>query len=179
MAELKTQSGETITDIQNIQKKLSPLGIQISNWTVGESKELRDHLACETLNENQKNFVLKSLNHYFEKLKNEAGYKSQDLIVLHPEIENLDELLAKFEPCHTHDDDEVRYIVDGEGVFGFVLPSKDQVELKVEAEEFINVPKNTEHWFHLTEKKRIKAVRYFSGTDGWVPNYTGTKKDFL
>ena len=45
-----------------------------------------------------------------------------DLIVLHDAIPNLDQALAKFKPAHTHDDDEVRYIVDGEGVFGFTMP---------------------------------------------------------
>ena len=64
-------------------------------------------------------------------------------------------------------------IVDGEGVFGFTFPDGSQAELLMERGEYINVPKDTEHWFHLTRAMRIKAVRYFSGTDGWVPVYTG------
>jgi 1,2-dihydroxy-3-keto-5-methylthiopentene dioxygenase len=97
---------------------------------------------------------------------------------LHPETPNLDTLLSKFERCHTHADDEVRYIIDGEGVFGFVRPDGSQVELTVQAEEYINVPAGTEHWFHLTDYKRIKAIRYFSGTEGWVPEYTDTEINF-
>ena len=59
--------------------------------------------------------------HYFASLQESEGYQSQDLIVLHPQIPNLDGLLEKFAAIHTHDDDEVRYIVEGEGTFGFVL----------------------------------------------------------
>jgi 1,2-dihydroxy-3-keto-5-methylthiopentene dioxygenase len=69
----------------------------------------------------------------------------------------------------------VRYIVAGEGTFGFVRPDGNQLELTVQAEEYINVPENTEHWFYLTPSKRIKAVRYFTTTEGWVPEYTSTE----
>ncbi|MDJ0566530.1 MAG: cupin domain-containing protein, partial [Microcystis sp. M49629_WE12] len=102
------------------------------------------------------------------------GYQARDLIVLHPEIPNLDTLLAKFERCHTHADDEVRYIIDGEGVFGFVFADGSQGELTIQPQEYINVPAHSEHWFHLTASKRVKAVRYFTSTAGWVPEYTET-----
>jgi 1,2-dihydroxy-3-keto-5-methylthiopentene dioxygenase len=118
--------------------------------------------------------VLVLLDHTFQQLRESLGYQSRDLIVLHPDVPGLDELLAKFERCHTHADDEVRYIVDGEGVFGFVLPDGSQVELLVEPGEYVNVPMGTEHWFHLTKRKRIKAIRYFVDTTGWTPEYTGT-----
>jgi len=72
-------------------------------------------------------------------------------------------------------DDEVRYIIDGEGVFGFVLPPSlpSQMELTVQPEAYINVPAGTEHWFYLTPQRRLKALRYFTGTEGWTPLYTG------
>ena len=119
--------------------------------------------------------MLQWLDSYFQSLKQTAGYQSQDLIVLHPEVPNLDTLLNKFNRCHTHADDEVRYIVAGEGTFGFVRPDGSQIELVVQAEEYINVPAGTEHWFYLSSPYSIKAVRYFVSTEGWVPEYTGTK----
>lgn len=151
---------------------LAPLGIQIATWPV--PPEATPLLKKARLEDGEKAAALEAMDVYFEKLKAEQGYKSRDLIVLHPEVPKLDEMLAKFDRCHTHDDDEVRYVVDGEGVFGFVLPDGTQVHLKVEAGEYINVPAGTEHWFYLTEARRIKAVRYFSGTAGWTPKYTET-----
>jgi 1,2-dihydroxy-3-keto-5-methylthiopentene dioxygenase len=86
----------------------------------------------------------------------------------------LDNLLAKYALAHTHADDEVRYVLAGAGVFGFVRPDGSQLELLVRAGECINVPAGTEHWFHLTASRTFKAVRYFMDNKGWTPVYTNT-----
>ena len=151
---------------------MSPLSITVARWTIDGATKLI--LEKKSLSDDEKQNVLTNLDIYFQQLKESAGYQSCDLIVLHDNIPNLSTLLRKFERAHTHDDDEVRYIVEGEGVFGFTRPDGSQVELLVEGEEYINVPKNTEHWFYLTKKMRIKAVRYFTSTDGWTPVYTDT-----
>lgn len=174
MAVLHFEDGSSTTDLQKIQKELQPLSVQLNRWDI-EGQETLNLLGKETLSDEEKEQTLKGLDHYFNKLKEELGYVSRDLIVLSPKTPNLDELLKKFDSAHTHADDEVRYIVDGEGVFGFTRPDGSQIELTVEAKDYINVPKDTEHWFYLTDKKRIKAVRYFSGMDGWTPEYTGTE----
>ncbi|NJO94109.1 MAG: cupin domain-containing protein [Hydrococcus sp. RM1_1_31] len=174
MAILRLEDGTTYTQLNDIARELAPLNVALNYWSVGNNPQTRDLLAKEALNDEEKEQVLQSLDRYFEQLKQSNGYQARDLIALHPNIPNLDALLAKFESCHTHADDEVRYIVDGEGVFGFVRPDSLQMELTIQPEEYINVPAGTEHWFHLTEAKRIKAVRYFITTEGWVPDYTKT-----
>ena len=170
MAQLQFIDGTTTRDINTIQQKLDALQVRLSIWPIQE--QVRSLLCKAQLAETEKEAITSAHDVYFEKLKEESGYQSRDLIVLHPDIPNLDTLLEKFSRIHTHDDDEVRYIVDGSGIFGFVLPNEEQVLLTVEAGEFINVPKDTEHWFVLTEQKSIKALRYFTTTDGWSPNYT-------
>ncbi|APY25332.1 Acireductone dioxygenase [Leptospira borgpetersenii str. 4E] len=92
------------------------------------------------------------------------------MIVLHPNVSGLNDMLAKFDRVHYHTDEEVRYIVDGSGVFGFVLKG-EKFLVHVVKDDFISVPRNTNHWFYLDDKKRIKAVRYFQDMSGWVPNY--------
>lgn len=178
MAILRLEDGTTHTEIAEISRELAPLNIQLNHWVVGDNLQLHSLLAEENLNQEEKEQVLKTLDSYFEELQRTAGYQSRDLIVLHPGLSNLDALLAKFNPIHTHAEDEVRYIVDGEGIFGFVRPDGTQVELTVQPEEYINVPAGTEHWFYLTAARRIKAVRYFSGTEGWTPDYTGRENRF-
>ncbi|MFQ4136970.1 1,2-dihydroxy-3-keto-5-methylthiopentene dioxygenase [Nodosilinea sp. PGN35] len=173
MAKIRLENGLTLTDLPSITATLAPLGIQLHHWPIGENAELRSLLAQESLDGSEKETVLTGLDHYFQRLQASDGYKNRDLIVLNPNVPNLDALLAKFDKIHSHADNEIRYIVDGEGVFGFVLPDESQVELTIEPEEYINVPAGTEHWFVLTKSRRIKAVRYFIGTDGWVPEYTG------
>jgi 1,2-dihydroxy-3-keto-5-methylthiopentene dioxygenase len=174
MAILHTEDGRVLTELDAIQAVLKPLGIALSHWPTGDDPELAALLDRPALEDVEKNQVLGHLDAYFQTLKTAAGYQTRDLVVLHDRVPGLEGMLAKFDKVHTHDDDEVRYIIDGEGVFGFVLPDASQVHLKVEAGEYINVPANTEHWFYLTERRRIKAVRYFTSTEGWTPKYTGT-----
>ena len=170
MAQIQFINGTTTTNIDEIQQTLAPLQVRLSQWPV--QNQVGPLLQKSQLTDTEKEMVLAAHDLYFERLKEESGYQSRDLIVLHPDVPNLDMLLEKFSRIHTHDDDEVRYIVDGSGIFGFVLPNEEQILLTVEAGEFINVPKDTEHWFVLTEQKSIKALRYFTTTDGWAPNYT-------
>jgi 1,2-dihydroxy-3-keto-5-methylthiopentene dioxygenase len=172
MAILQLENGTTCDRLTDIAGELAALNVKIDRWSVGEEPQLHELLAKESLTEAEKERVLVALDGYFQQLQQTAGYISRDLLVLHPQVPNLDGLLSKFERIHTHADDEVRYVIDGEGVFGFARPDGSQVELTVQAEEYINVPAGTEHWFHLTPSRRIKAVRYFSGTEGWVPQYT-------
>ena len=171
MAQLLLDSGDVLHDTAQIQAILSPLHVQLRQWPL--NTDVAQELDCAQLSEEQKELVAKAHDHYFAQLQASDGYQSRDLIVLHPNIPNLDVLLEKFSRIHTHDDDEVRYIVDGEGIFGFVLPDERQVLLTVQAGEYINVPKDTEHWFVLTAEKRIKALRYFTTMEGWTPVYTG------
>lgn len=175
MATLQLDNGTILTDLHSIAAELAPLHIQLNRWPVGNDPHLHQLLAQEQLTDPEKEQILTGLDSYFQQLQQTADYQSRDLIVLHPNIPNLDDLLTKFDRIHTHANDEVRYILDGTGVFGFVRPDGSQVELTVEAEEYINVPAGTEHWFYLTPQRRIKAIRYFTDTEGWVPQYTGTE----
>jgi 1,2-dihydroxy-3-keto-5-methylthiopentene dioxygenase len=174
MAILQLENGTIQTDIEKISNELAPLKIRLNRWPVSKSPESKTLLEKNALTEEEKEQLLQTLDHYFEELKQTENYQSRDLIVIHPDIPNLDTMLSKFDKCHTHADDEVRYIIDGEGIFGFVRPDGSQIELTVQAEEYINVPAGTEHWFYLTSTRKIKAVRYFIGTEGWTPEYTGT-----
>ncbi|MBU7582177.1 MAG: acireductone dioxygenase [Nostoc sp. TH1S01] len=173
MAILKLEDGKILTDINHITQELAPLNIQLNRWPVQENPELHHLLTQDSLNEDQKAQVLEFLDDYFKQLQQTAGYQSRDLIVLHPGIPDLDGFMTKFAQIHTHADDEVRYVIDGEAIFGFVRPDDSQVELTVQPEEYINVPAGTEHWFYLTPAQRVKAIRYFIDTAGWVPQYTG------
>jgi 1,2-dihydroxy-3-keto-5-methylthiopentene dioxygenase len=175
MAILQLENGTTYTQLSDIVRELAPLNVHLNRWPIVDEPRLKTILAQDALSDAEKEYVLTALNMYFQQLQQNAGYQSRDMIVLHPGIPNLDTLLSKFDRCHTHADPEVRYIIAGEGVFGFVRPDGSQVELTVQSEDYINVPEGTEHWFRLTPSRWIKAVRYFTTTEGWVPEYTDTE----
>lgn len=173
MATLLLEDGTILTDIVDIERKLATLRIKLNRWQIEENPQLQQLLQKEVLTDDEKEQVLQFLDRYFEQLQQTSEYQSRDLVVLYPNLPDIHALLAKFDKIHTHADDEVRFVIDGSGVFGFVLPDDSQVRLTVEPEEYINVPAGTEHWFYLTPANRIKAVRYFTGKEGWVPEYTG------
>ena len=50
-------------------------------------------------------------------LKARGGYVTADVIDVKPDTPNLDMMLAKFSREHWHDEDEVRFIIEGRGRF--------------------------------------------------------------
>ncbi|MFN5539468.1 MAG: 1,2-dihydroxy-3-keto-5-methylthiopentene dioxygenase [Candidatus Melainabacteria bacterium] len=81
-----------------------------------------------------------------------------------------DELLQKFSKEHLHTDDEVRYFLSGNSVFDVRSASDVWIRIEVGERDFITVPKKLYHRYFAPDKK-AKALRLFTGTDGWVPVY--------
>ncbi len=103
--------------------------------------------------------------------KTERGYTAQDEIRLNPQTENLNTILSKFDKEHLHTDDEVRYILDGAGIFDIRSKEDDWIRILVQAGDFLIVPANMYHRFTLTEEKSIHAIRLFKDNPSWVPVY--------
>ncbi|MGC8504181.1 MAG: cupin domain-containing protein [Acidithiobacillus sp.] len=171
MASLRFHSGEMVTDRSAVGAILAPLGVTLQDYPV-QAGAAAGLLERPSLSAGEQEAVLAALDAVFQQLRQERGYEARDLVVMYPEHPDIEANLARFHRIHTHDDEEVRYIIAGEGVFGFVLPDERQVEVTVAAGDFIQVPAGLEHWFRLTEQRRIKAVRYFSARSGWVPHYS-------
>ena len=104
-------------------------------------------------------------------LKRERGYIEQDVIELRPDTENLEAICAKFKDEHLHTDDEVRFVLAGEGIFDIRDDADRWMRVTVEAGDLIVVPKDRHHRFFLTETKQIRCVRLFQDSSGWVPHY--------
>lgn len=108
-----------------------------------------------------------------EALKKQNRYIEQDEVALLPDNPKLDEICAKFAPEHLHDDDEVRFVLEGEGVFDIRSRGDRWMHVVVEAGDLIVVPAGRNHRFELTDKKMIRCVRLFKDAAGWVPRYRG------
>lgn len=118
--------------------------------------------------------ILEAYREPIEKLKTEGGYVTADVINVKPETPGLDAMLNKFNKEHWHDEDEVRFIVHGRGLF-HIHPQEGPVfSIEVLKGDMIRVPRGTHHWFDLCADKTIRAVRLFQDTSGWTPHYTGT-----
>lgn len=101
----------------------------------------------------------------------ERGYRTRDEVRLSPSTENIDAILAKFDREHLHTDDEVRYVLAGEGIFDIRSTGDRWMRVVVGPGDFIVVPKDRHHRFLLTASRTIHAVRLFEDQAGWVPHY--------
>jgi 1,2-dihydroxy-3-keto-5-methylthiopentene dioxygenase len=110
-------------------------------------------------------------------LKALGGYVTADVIDVTRETPNLDAMLARFNREHWHDEDEVRIIVEGRGLYHVHPPDGPVFALEVEAGDLIRVPRGTHHWFDLCADRRIRAIRLFQDASGWTPFYTDTGID--
>ncbi len=106
-----------------------------------------------------------------EQLKKQWGYSAHDEVSLTPETPNLEAICAKFDKEHLHTDDEVRYILEGDGYFDIRSQDDRWMHVHVEVGDFILVPADRCHRFYLTDKKRIVAVRLFKDNPSWTPIY--------
>ena len=115
-----------------------------------------------------------------DELKARGGYVTADVIDVHPTTPGLDAMLARFNSEHWHDEDEVRFIVEGRGLFHIHPVDGAVFAIEVTAGDLIRVPKGTLHWFDLCSDRRIRAIRLFQDVSGWTPQYTqsGVDKNF-
>jgi 1,2-dihydroxy-3-keto-5-methylthiopentene dioxygenase len=111
------------------------------------------------------------------RLKKEEGYQTCDVISVNENTPNLDQVRQKFLPEHTHSEDEVRYFVDGSGIFWFHMSDAPVFAVTCEKGDFLSVPANTTHWFDFGPTVNVKCIRLFNDPSGWVANYTGSGID--
>jgi len=112
-----------------------------------------------------------------DELKARGGYVVADVIDVKPETPNLDAMLKRFSSEHWHDEDEVRLIVEGRGLFHIHPQGKPVFALEVEAGDLIRVPRGTHHWFDLCGEKRIRAIRLFQDFSCSTPQSTESGED--
>jgi 1,2-dihydroxy-3-keto-5-methylthiopentene dioxygenase len=168
MAKLFTPSNnETITDFKKIQSILKSYGIMIDQWSA--STKLSDDADQET--------ILNAYAHELKPFMDKYGFKTADVINVTPATPNLQAIREKFMKEHRHNDDEIRFFVDGEGIFWFHLDSDEVLAVTCQAGDFMSVPKNFRHWFDLHPNYFVKAIRIFSNIEGWVPLYTDSGID--
>lgn len=157
----------TITGYEAIKEHLASIGIGYETWKPAHELD-RDASNQE---------VLDAFAKEIEILKQQGGYQAADVIDLYPDTPNLDAMLAKFSREHWHDEDEVRFIIEGRGVFHIRPKDGEVVALEVESGDLARVPAGTWHWFDLCQDKRIRAIRLFQDPTGWTPHYTDSGVD--
>lgn len=156
-----------ITDFSKIQEECSKYGVALTRWEA--SFELNNSDSQET--------ILKAYEHELKPFMEANGFESADVINVHKDTPNIELIREKFLKEHIHSEDEVRFFVDGEGLFWFNFEDGEVMCLTCTKGDFLSVPKGYKHWFDLAPAYHVKAIRIFSNMDGWVAHYTNSGVD--
>jgi 1,2-dihydroxy-3-keto-5-methylthiopentene dioxygenase len=116
--------------------------------------------------------VLAAYQGEIDLLKRERAYQSIDVVRLLPDNPKREELRGKFLEEHIHEDDEVRFFVEGRGMFYLHAGGKVHMML-CERDDLLSVPAGMRHWFDMGPAPHFTAVRLFTTPDGWVAKFTG------
>ncbi|MBQ0758108.1 MAG: cupin domain-containing protein [Zhongshania sp.] len=149
-------------DAKQITERLNSVGVRFEQW------QTRDGIAAGDSQET----VLAAYDSDVKRLIAEQGYQSVDVISIASDNPQKDALRLKFLDEHRHSEDEVRFFVQGQGLFALHIGDK-VFEVICEKGDLLSVPANTTHWFDLGPQPDLVAIRFFNNPDGWIANYTG------
>jgi 1,2-dihydroxy-3-keto-5-methylthiopentene dioxygenase len=155
------------SDIEVIATTLSAHGVRIERW---QTRPLAE--------DSGENHVLKVYADEVRRVSEEGRYSLVDVVRLHPDAADAEwdtkakAAREKFLDEHTHDEDEIRFFVDGRGCF--YLHLGDEVHAVVcEAGDLMWIPPGTKHWFDMGHAPDFCAIRFFQEENGWVAGFTG------
>ena len=81
--------------------------------------------------------------------------------------------VEKFLDEHIHSDDEIRFFVDGCGLF-YMHFEEEVISVMCKRGDLIGVPAQTKHWFDMGPEPSFTCIRLFTSPDGWLADFTGS-----
>jgi 1,2-dihydroxy-3-keto-5-methylthiopentene dioxygenase len=148
-------------DVAAIADALSRIGVRFERWPAtrllsrnADDREVLDLYAPE-----------------IDRLVRENAYQSVDVARCRPDNPQKTQMRAKFLNEHTHDEDEVRFFVEGAAMFYLRVGGKVYMT-QCERNDLIGVPAGTRHWFDMGPAPDFTAIRLFTTPDGWMARFT-------
>ena len=153
-----------IKEVDQIRSFMNQRGIFFDQWQC--AVEFEDSATQEE--------ILAAYSTDLKPFMAQGGYQTADVISINSSTENYEAIRTKFLAEHIHSEDEIRFFVDGQGLFWFNLDNGEPIfNLLCEKGDLISVPEGTKHWFDAGEHNPfVKAIRIFIDTTGWIPSYT-------
>lgn len=149
-------------EFERIATALGEAGIRFERWRA--DRELPPDADDDT--------IVAAYRDEIDRLIAERGYRTFDVVSMHPAHPEKDAFRRKFLEEHTHAEDEVRFFVRGRGLF--VIHAGDRVySMLCEQDDLISVPANTRHWFDMGPNPSFTAIRLFNNPEGWAASFTG------
>ncbi|MBA3878962.1 MAG: cupin [Sphingobium sp.] len=145
-------------DPERIALELAGIGVRFERWPTRPVASADD--------------VLTAYAPEIEKLVAADGYRSIDVMGVTPDHPDRATIRTKFLSEHTHAEDEIRFFVDGEGLF--TLHEGGRVfNMLCTQGDLISVPAGMRHWFDMGAAPHFTVIRLFLNPDGWIAQFTG------
>ena len=151
------------SDPDRIAAALAPIGVDFERW------EASAPVAAGDTPEK----IMEAYRSDIDRLVRERGFQSVDVVSIAPDNPQREQMRRKFLDEHFHKEDEVRFFVDGSGLFTLHVDGK-VYEVLCEKGDLISVPDGTTHWFDMGPEPRFVAIRFFTDPEGWVGHFTGS-----
>lgn len=150
-----------IRDPESIRKTLEAAGVLYEQW---QTLSVQDKHASDES-------ILAAYGEETKKLQAKYGFQSADVIHMHADHPEKEAIRARFLSEHVHSDFEVRFFVEGRGLF--YLRHGDTIHaLLCEKGDLISVPAGMPHWFDMGSHPHLTCIRLFTDEAGWIAQYT-------
>ena len=150
------------TDAERIAAELERRGLRFQRWPARATLPADADQAA----------ILAAYAEEIGRVQAEGSYPTVDAIRLTPDHPDRLALREKFLAEHTHGEDEVRFFVEGRGLFCLHLEG-EVLQVLCESGDWISVPAGTRHWFDMGPEPSFCALRFFDNPEGWVARFTG------
>lgn len=150
-------------DADQIVHMLRGQGIRFEYWEATQNVSAGD----------PEDEVLAAYRQDIDRLIDAEGYQTVDVVSMSADHPDKVAMRQKFLDEHTHSEDEVRFFVDGHGLFSLHI-GESVYEVLCKKGDLISVPANTPHWFDMGSNPNFVAIRFFNNPEGWVANFTGS-----
>ena len=150
------------SDAELIARELDQRGIAFARWPA----------QAQLGSEPSQADILNAYAAEIAQVQSSGGYGTVDAIRLTNDHPDRAALRQKFLAEHTHSEDEVRFFVEGRGLFCLHIDG-EVLQLVCEQNDWISVPAGTRHWFDMGPTPHFCALRFFNNSEGWVADFTG------
>ena len=174
MSYLKIYSNQSNIPLQEtsnftvIQSTLEKVGIYFDRWLTNKNLDY----------DSLENHIISTYENEINLIKNRYSFQSIDTVAVNLDTINISQMRQKFLQEHTHIEDEIRFFVDGSGLFYIHLNDK-VYGILCKKNDILHIPANTKHWFDLGANPFLKCIRFFTNPSGWVAEFTNSQIEQL